>query len=339
MSNPSEGQVVLNGRYRILRIIQAGLGDDKQHIGEPGRCRFCGCVGSGKFRNKAHTFPESLGNQWILSKDECDDCNRRFSVYDDALTSVLRPFLTLGGTAGKSGVPQTGRSAGDSVIRHITVDGRRQINFSLKNVVTHNHAKITPDGRRVRIQIPVEGIKFRPRHAYKALCKIGLALMPMDLVPNYSKLLAWLQSADDQAEFPVLEVGLSFGSIGNAPAVVCAVLLQRVNPSDAVPYLYLLFCAGSVCAHVALMSDHLEDHLLLGQMGQIQVRWSVVLGPKQEVRLDYGNVLPFNWAAQETRLQPVESFIFDFDSVTTTGSFRPVLRPEIKDDKDERLEA
>jgi len=211
--------------------------------------------------------------------------------------------------------------------------------FSLNNVIPQNCAKITPDGRHLRIQIPIEGIKFRPRHAYKALCKIGLALLPMDLLPNYSKLLAWLQSADDQTEFPVLEVGLSFGSIGNAPPVVCAVLLQRVNPADAVPYLYLLFCAGSVCARIALMSDHLEDHLLPGQMGQIQVRWSLVFGPEQEIRLDYGDVWPFNWTTQETRLQPVESFIFDFDSVTTTGSFRPVLRAEIEDDREERAEA
>jgi hypothetical protein len=87
------------------------------------------------------------------------------------------------------------------------------------------------------------------------------------------------------------------------------------------------------------MSDHLEDHLPPGQVGNIQVRWSLVLGPKQEIRLDYGNVWPFNWTAQETRPQPVESFVLDFDSVTANGSFTPVLRPEIEDDDDEGAEA
>jgi hypothetical protein len=333
MSHSREGELVLNGRYRILRMIQAGVGDTIQHVGESGHCRFCGCTGPDKFRTVAHTFPEALGNRWVVSDDECDDCNQRFSIYDDALASALRPFLTLGGTGGKSGVPQTGRSAGDSVIRHGRVDGRRQIAVMLKNVAPEDHVQVSPDGRYVRFQVPVEGIKFRPRRAYKALSKIGLALMPTELLPEYSKLLAWLQQPEDQTEFPVLEVGLSFGSIGNAPPVVCAVLLQRTEPSDPIPHLYLLFCSGSVCTQLALMSDHLEDHLPPVKMGSVNVGWNAVLGPEQEIRIHYGNVWPFNWTAQETKPQPVESFVLDFDTVTTAGIFTPQWRPQIESDK------
>lgn len=328
MSQRREGESVLNGRYRILRMIQAGGDVPIQHVGEPGRCRFCGCTGVGKFRTLAHTFPEALGNKWVVSRDECDDCNQRFSIYEDALASALRPFLTLGGTKGKSGVPQTGRSAGDSIIRHTRLDGLRQITVMLKDMAPENNFQISPDGRHVKFQIPVEPIKFRPRRAYKALSKIGLALMPTELLPQYSKLLTWLHQLEDQTEFPALEVGLSFGSVGNAPPLVCAVLLQRTVPSDPIPHLYLLFCAGSVCTQLALMSDHLEDHLPPVKMGNVSVRWNVVIGAEQEIRIDYGNVLPFNWTAQETKPQPVESFVFDFDTVTTAGTFTPQLRPQ-----------
>jgi hypothetical protein len=308
-------------------MIQAGVGESIQHIGEPGRCRFCGRVGDEKFRTVAHTFPEALGNQWVVSRDECDDCNQRFSIYEDALASALRPFLTLGGTRGKSGVPQTGRSAGDSVIRHTRLDELRKIAVMLKNMAPENHFQVGPNGRHVQFQIPVEAIKFRPRRAYKALSKIGLALMPTELLPQYSKLLAWLHLLEEQTEFPALEVGLSFGSVGNAPPLVCAVLLQRTVPSDPIPHLYLLFCAGSVCTQLALMSDHLEDHLPPAKMGNVSVGWNVVLGPEQEIRIDYGNVWPFNWTAQETKPQPIDSFVFDFDTVTTVGTFTPQLRP------------
>lgn len=333
MSHPSEGQSVLDGRYRILRMIQACIGQEMQHVGRPGRCRFCGCGEPGKFRTVAHTFPEALGNRWVVSDDECDGCNQRFSVYDDALASALRPFLTLGGTSGKSGVPQTGRTAGDSVIRHSRgTDGRRQLLIKVNNGAPQDHVQETADGRRLRLHLPVEGIKFRPRRAYKALSKIGLSLLPTELLPEYSKLLDWLQTPDDELHFPVLEVGLSFGSIGNAPAAVCAVLLQRVRADDPIPHLYLLFCAGSVCAQISLMSDRLEDHLPPAQMGNIKVNWSLVIGPTQEIRLDYGDVWTFNWAATKTRPQPVESFVLDFDTVTTNGVFTPCLRPEADDD-------
>lgn len=324
--HPREGELLLEGRYRILRMVQAAHGGPVQRIGTPGSCRFCGTRDPHKFKSIAHTFPQALGNHWVESLDECDDCNQRFSLYDDALATVVRPFLTLGGTAGKSRVPQTGRSDGDAVIRHSRVDGRRQIEMRANNVDVKQSVEQSPDGRHTRLRVPVEAFTFRPRHAYKALSKIGFALMPESLLPQYSKLRDWLQLTQDDLEFAVLDVGLSFGSIGNAPAIVSAVLLQRVDAQDVVPHIYLLFCAGSVCAQIALMSDHLEDHLPPIPMGNFNIRWSVVLGPNHEVRIDYGDVRHFNWASYATTPQPVESFVLDFDSVTTQGVIAPVFR-------------
>lgn len=321
-------QLLHSHRYRVLRTIQAGYGDAEQCIGEAGRCRFCGRSEGASFRKRAHTFPEALGNRWVFSLDECDDCNRRFGIYEDALASALRPFLTLGGVAGKSGVPQTGRSSGNHVIRHDRVDGRRRLLFEQRNVVPGDVVGVSPDRRRLEFNIPVEVIPFRPRRAYKALSKIGLSLLPAELLPEYSKLLSWLQTPEEQLDFPVLEIGLSFGSIGNAPPVVCAALLQRINPTDDVPHLYLLFCAGSICAQMALMSDRLEDQLPPTPMGGIKIDWAVVMGPQQEIRIDYGKVWSFNWAGQDTIPQPVEHFTLVLDLVTSAGTLTPRFRPQ-----------
>lgn len=304
MTHPREGQTVLNGRYSILRWIQASTGEGVQRIGKSGRCRFCGCTDPEQFRTVAHTFPEAIGNRWVVSRDECDKCNQAFSKYDDALAIALRPFLTLGGISGKSGVPQTGRSAGNSVIRHDRTEGKRSISIELKGFSPQNLFQASPDGRYVKYEIPVENFKFRPRHAYKALSKIGLSLLPVDLLPQYSRLLDWLQKPDDQLDFPVLEVGLSFGSVGNAPKTVSAVLLQRVESADPIPHIYLIFCAGSVCAQLALMSDHLEDQLPPVPMGAISVNWSMVIGRTQEIHINYGKVWPFNWRLSRQLLSP-----------------------------------
>lgn len=327
-----EGSLIAGGRYRVLRTVQAGHGDARLELGTRHMCRFCGRTGQKNFRTVAHTFPEALGNKWVVSLDECDVCNQLFSVYEDALANAVSPLLTVGGTEGKDGtVRGLGRSAGNTIARHTGNDeGRRQLTFIARNVGKLPDHSI--NGPQLDLQLPLPPVPFRPRHAYKALSKIGLALVPDDLLAQYSQLLKWLQNTNDDVDFPVLEVGLSFGSIGNAPPVVSGVLLQRVDDRDPIPFLHLLFCAGSVCAQLSLKSDHLEDHLPPTPIGSVAISWSVVLGGHngtESIRLHYGDVYPFNWASPETQPQPIESFQLNFDTETTQGRLIPVLRKDI----------
>lgn len=121
-------------------------------------CRFCGTTDQRAFGRKrnAHTFPEALGNRTLFSLDECEACNQRFSVYEDALCKAVGPYLTLGGVEGKRGVRQTGRSTGSSFIRHSVVDGRRH--FEVKS--DGDPAKlagINPLTGELQLRLPVEG--------------------------------------------------------------------------------------------------------------------------------------------------------------------------------------
>lgn len=112
------GEPVLDGRYVLLRQVKGCIGGARILLGEKGICRYCGGRNPKTFRKIAHAIPEALGNKWIISADECDVCNDAFSLYEDALANSVSPLLTLGGTAGKGNkVRQTGRTAGDAVIR------------------------------------------------------------------------------------------------------------------------------------------------------------------------------------------------------------------------------
>lgn len=82
---PHIGDLLLDGRYRLLTEVKGAIGRPRVLLGEKGFCRFCGASDPSVFRKDSHTFPEALGNKWVISRDECDTCNTKiFSRYDDA---------------------------------------------------------------------------------------------------------------------------------------------------------------------------------------------------------------------------------------------------------------
>lgn len=326
---PRIGDAVLGGRYSLLAQVKASIGGGTVFLGAAGRCRYCGETDPARFRMVAHTFPEALGNKWVISRDECDGCNKIFSKYDDAIAKADSPCLTLGGVKGKSNkVRQTGRSGGDSVIsRRGGADGQG-INVFSNNADPAQHVSVTAEGV-FRMTVPVAGVPFRPRQAYKALAKMGLALLPDDELNHYAKLRAWLLDADDNVDFPNLGVGLSFASVGNAPPLVVGALLRRTNPTDVVPHILFIFSAGSICLQIDLMSDHLEDHLPPVPVGSISVEWSNVIydpdGPAT-IAFRYGKPVHLNWSSVENEPQPIKAVALDFNPQTSAGSFTPIFR-------------
>lgn len=325
---PSVGDAVLGGRYTLLAQVRGSIGGAKTHIGDKGQCRYCGESSAKYFRTDAHTFPEGLGNRWIISRDECDKCNNLFSKYDDAIVKAVGPFLTLGGTKGKTNkIRQTGRSAGPSILARRNGEDRPGI-FHSAIAEPSEVIAITGDGA-LRLTMPIANDPFRPRYAYKALVKMGLALLPLPELTNYTRLRSWLLDPNDSLEFPHLDVGISFASIGNSPALLVGSLLRRTDPKDMVPHILFIFSAGSVCFQIDLMSDHLEDHLPPLPPGTINIEWTNVVGNSdgsETVSFHYGRPKHFNWTSNENYPQPVKEIVLDFNPRTNIGSLTPVFR-------------
>src|SRR5690606_5433846 len=178
----------------------------------------------------------------------------------------------------------------------------------------------------IRMKLPIAETAFRPRLAYKAIAKMGLALLPDEELDNYQRLRAWVLAAAERSLFRSLNVTLSFASISNSPHLVCSTLLRRIDPRAAIPHIVFVFCAGSVCIQIGLMPDRFDGHL--SQSTVINIKWrSIVKGPDgQSLLFDYGHPVHRDWSSHDPETQPVEYFWLEFNPRTCEGSITPVFR-------------
>lgn len=307
--------------YRILHNVMAGVGNEPTRLGTAGTCRYCGTNDPKRFRKQAHTLPEALGNKWIFSLDECDDCNNLFSRYEGAVTASVGALLTLGGVKGKgSGVRQTGRSAGPTYVEHSIREGRR----SLSTMINGLDAQFgwNPRTGAMLFTFPIATERFRPVDAHKAILKIGYALLPDDERGQYESLRRALLDQTSAVGDGPQAVGLSFAMVGNAPPCVSATLVRRCD--ERVPRTLLVMTAGSICVATQLRADGEDDAMV--PLSKVGLRWTTHLGPTGEIVFQYSPPVYFDWSSAETVMQPIESMTLEFDPSTTLASFTPTLR-------------
>lgn len=312
--------------YEIIaqELIESKTG--KRFIGTRACCRFCGNADQSAFGQQmnAHTFPEALGNKILFSLDECKSCNNKFSVYEDSLCKAIGPFLTLGGVKGKKRVRQTGRSNGDSVIQHFDQNGRR---IRVKSTgPTDNIFGTVPGTNIIQLRMPVEGDKFIPLYAYKALAKIAISLLPTGELHRFRGVINSLQTEEAEPVSGILRVGFSYSYVGNAPPVLAGQILRRKTEEAQIPYMIGIFLAGSVCFQIWIRSDDKDGHV--PKDGKLGFRWTLQL-PKPEggyFPIAYTDPLQFNWASTEPQLQPFEAFLLKFNTISKEGVLEPIPR-------------
>lgn len=311
--------------YEVLIQQLVGLGEEPRFLYETHKCRFCGTSAPSDFGKKtnAHTFPEGLGNKTIFSLSECTACNFKFSRYEDALCKVVGPYLTLGGTKGKNGVRQTGRSNGNLVLKHENNFGKRRIQIKARNVDNFSSVRRIDD-ETISLRIPVSREMFVPRYAYKALLKIALSLLPVEELNLFRRNLDCLQSVDEPpGEYP-LQVGFSYASVGNAPPTIGCVILRRINANAPIPYIIAIFQAGSVCFQIAPRSE--EKDRLVPNIFKLGISWTSNLAKPEGGYhpIKYSNPIHFDWSELNPQLQPFEAFELRFNTQTTQGELNPI---------------
>lgn len=162
----------------------------KETLGDkPPRCRFCGrSKPAVTFSKDAHVVPAFVGNKVLFSRYECDDCNSRFSEFEDDLAKMTMGDRAVGQVPKRKGFaslkPQGKKSSfergpGGVIIKQYIDEGV----FALDP--TNSHLVATFDTQ-----------PFRPLGVYKALAKVAFTLLPSEDLPDFEELRLWLLEED-----------------------------------------------------------------------------------------------------------------------------------------------
>lgn len=201
------------------------------YLGNKGICRYCGKSDREvKFRKIAHSIPELLGNKYLFSNDECDDCN---SYFDKNLENNLANFLGVSRTTsqvvGKKGVPKTKSPNGDRV---------EAINGDIIIIQTkESETYKLLDEKTARISS--SPTPYVPINVYKCFVKMALSALPEYALKNFSECIRWVSSRYEPANFDskVLKMYVTIVPGKNPFRHVWLQIFKRTGDRKKYPYM------------------------------------------------------------------------------------------------------
>jgi len=129
-------------------------------------CRFCGKKwGEVSFKGDAHILSNLLGNRYLMSDFECNDCNKLFGQYEDHKSKYLGMSRTVMLVRGKEGTP-TFKSAG----KGFRMDGELH---SAENGVV----EITREPTNESFRYDANGVRlvcFTYNSNFRSSCSLGI---------------------------------------------------------------------------------------------------------------------------------------------------------------------
>ena len=156
-------------------------------------CRFCRKGEEAvKFEHRAHVFPESIGNRFLLSYYECDTCNKKFSrLLENHYSNFFKFYHNASNIRGKKTVPTYQTKTGKS-----RAEWRKDINGKELYVISDEMDNITTYIDIEEKRLLRQGIidSYIPMAVYKCFVKMALSVMPDSELMYFEKTLDWISS-------------------------------------------------------------------------------------------------------------------------------------------------
>lgn len=197
------------------------------------KCKYCGrtIINGATYNEEAHAIPESLGNKTIISADECDCCNDKFSkTIDLDIFEYLKLFRVLYGKKGKKGVPKLKFKNGTEIFHN----GTNAVIIQRTNDTT-----IDTDFSEENFKIPLEFSKdINFMNIYRALVKYVIAVIPNEEMSNFTQTVGWImdiKNDGNEIELPVVAAKIDFQNYNDQPMLM---VYKRKNENSSLPYMY-----------------------------------------------------------------------------------------------------
>jgi hypothetical protein len=258
-STADDANFYLEGYDVVVNRVIAVRGPNEILGQEPPVCRFCSRrAPEVTFRKEAHAVPELVGNGTLVSLYECDECNNRFSAFEDDLGKLTLLERVAGQILGKSGVPsaKTGQK-------------KSRIDLGASGFVIEQHAGdpiAEIDYEEKTLTITIAPQSYRPLGAYKALAKIALTLMDEADVAKVPETLRWLRAPDlstDQVDDGIRYRCFRTWTPGPAPFANPRVLLLRRKREDVPGPMFIFVLAfGNLSFQIVVPAPQQDRHVI-----------------------------------------------------------------------------
>ena len=269
----------------------------RERLGKAHECRYCGKTGPVHFTKTAHALPQSLGNNRLISLDECDACNAHFAGYENELVNFYGPVRTMLGLPNKDRAPSTA-DAHRKVRRH-----GRQISVRTSGVDSLgselSFGYTTSGRRKMNLRLPAP--HYSPYRAFLALQKCAIALLDPSVLAAHSNILAILRG-ESLPPAQLIQASLSLTDRG--PTLFAAVLHERSDDRAIDIDLRLpkrVFCL--YVAYTCLVIPVLDDTMIQFQTERPHLRLNASLAfPNGE--LVYRHSHRFDWSSSAPTRSP-----------------------------------
>lgn len=241
----------LFGDLRNLYNLKA-FGDVPVNIGEPDKkkrvCRFCGKDATQtKFQNKAHTISKSMGNNLIMTNDECDTCNNEFGkMVEGDFAEYVGVFRTMMGLHGYNGVPHIKGENFDIKQE----DGQVKLNFYAR---TEEEEKMPVENIHLSL---CSNRKIRLQNVYRSIVKYSLSVVDTTEMTHFHDTVEWIfgrKSITTLPKIAMLEVPSFFN---NQPHIIT---YNRTVDDRKLPYLVTEFHFCHLVFVVIVPSCDMDD--------------------------------------------------------------------------------